>query len=50
MRGPFQQPLIAVEPVARLRPVAARQRIDEVERRFAGDEVPLGEPVVLYNL
>ena len=50
MRGPFQQPLIAVEPVPRLRPVAARQRIDEVERRLAGNEVPVAEAVVLYNL
>ena len=50
VRRPFEQALVAVEPVARRRLVAARHRVDEIERRIAADEIPLAEAVVLDNL
>ncbi len=39
VRRPVEQALIAVEPVPRRRLIAPRHGIDEVERRFAADEV-----------
>ena len=50
VRRPFEQALVAVEPVPRRRLVAAGHRIDEVEGRIAADEVALREAVVIDNL
>ena len=50
VRGPVEQALVAVEPVARRGFIAPRHGVDEIERRFAADEVFRAEAMILDNL
>jgi hypothetical protein len=50
VRGPFEQPFVLSSRSRGADWSRPAQCIDEVERRFAGDEIPFAEAVVLDNL
>ena len=50
VRRPVEQAFVAVEPVPRRRLIAPRYGVDEIQRRFAADEVVHPKAIILYNL